>query len=93
MKNNLIKKLLCITLISAMIISSSFSALASGNGSASENGDGIVWQTEVSEETEEPVETPEVTEVQVSPDSLKIITRNAETWGLTDEYEIRKTET
>lgn len=46
-----------------MIISSSFSALASGNGSASENGDGIVWQPEVSEETEEPVETPEVTEV------------------------------
>ena len=38
-------------------------------------------------------DTPEVTEVQVSPDSLKIITRNAETWGLTDEYEIRKTET
>lgn len=63
MKNNLIRKLLCITLISAMIISSSFSALASGNGSASENGDGIVWQPEVSEETEEPVETPEVTEV------------------------------
>ncbi|MCI9196968.1 MAG: hydrolase [Lachnospiraceae bacterium] len=63
MKNNLIRKLLCITLISAMIISSSFSALASGNGSASENGEGIVWQPEVSEETEEPVETPEVTEV------------------------------
>ncbi len=63
MKNNLIRKLLCITLISAMIISSSFSALASGNGSASENGDGIVWQPEVSGETEEPVETPEVTEV------------------------------
>ena len=38
-------------------------------------------------------DTPEVTGVQVSPDSLKISTYNAETWEMTDEYEIRKKET
>lgn len=36
-------------------------------------------------------DTPEVTGVQVSPDSLKISTYNAETWELTDEFEIQKT--
>lgn len=35
-------------------------------------------------------DTPEVTDVQISPDSLKITTYNAETWALTDEYEIQK---
>lgn len=35
-------------------------------------------------------DTPEVTDVQISPDSLKISTYNAETWALTDEYEIQK---
>lgn len=34
---------------------------------------------------------PEVTEVQISPDSLKVSTYQAETWELTDEFEIRKT--
>lgn len=38
-------------------------------------------------------DTPEVTGVQVSPDSLKISTYNAETWEMTDEFEIRKPET
>lgn len=37
MKNNYVKKLLCITLISAMVISSSFSTFASDIGSTSEN--------------------------------------------------------
>ncbi len=34
--------------------------------------------------------SPEVTDVQVTPDSLKVSTYNAETWELTDEYEIQK---
>lgn len=38
-------------------------------------------------------DAPEVTDVQVTPDSLKIITYNAETWETTDEFEIRKQET
>lgn len=38
-------------------------------------------------------DNPEVTEVRVAPDSLKISTYNAETWELTDEFEIQKTET
>ena len=37
--------------------------------------------------------SPEVTDVQVTPDSLKVSTYNAETWELTDEYEIRKQKT
>lgn len=37
--------------------------------------------------------SPEVTDVQVTPESLKISTWNAETWELTDEYEIRKQKT
>lgn len=37
-------------------------------------------------------DTPEVTDVQITPDSLKIITYNAETWSTTDEFEIRKQE-
>ena len=50
MKNNYVKKLLCITLISAMIISSSFSTFASDIGSTSEN-------VSMSEEiTDEPVD-------------------------------------
>ena len=50
MKNNYVKKLLCITLISAMVISSSFSTFASDIGSTSEN-------VSMSEEiTEEPVD-------------------------------------
>lgn len=35
--------------------------------------------------------TPEVTDVQISPDSLKVCTYNAETWEITDEFEIQKT--
>lgn len=35
-------------------------------------------------------DTPEVTDVQVTPESLKICTQNAETWEITDEFEIVK---
>lgn len=35
-------------------------------------------------------DTPEVTDVQISPDNLKVSTYNAETWELTDEFEIQK---
>lgn len=35
-------------------------------------------------------DTPEVTDVQITPDSLKVSTWNAETWEPTDEFEIRK---
>lgn len=35
-------------------------------------------------------EAPEVTDVQVSQDSLKVCTYNAETWEMMDEFEIRK---
>ncbi len=37
--------------------------------------------------------SPEVTDVQVTRDSLKISTYDAETWELTDEFEIYKKET
>lgn len=33
---------------------------------------------------------PEVTDVQITPDSLKVSTYIAETWELTDEFEIQK---
>lgn len=36
-------------------------------------------------------DTPEVTDVQITPGSLKVITYNAETWAVTDEFEIQKT--
>lgn len=36
-------------------------------------------------------EAPEITDVQVSPDSLKVCTYNAMTWEVTDEFEIQKT--
>lgn len=36
-------------------------------------------------------DTPEVTDVQVSPDSLTVSTYNAETWELMDTFEIQKT--
>lgn len=35
-------------------------------------------------------DTPEITDVQISPDSLKVSTYNAETWELMDEFEIQK---
>lgn len=35
-------------------------------------------------------DTPEVTDVQITPDKLKVSTYNAETWEPTDEFEIRK---
>jgi len=35
-------------------------------------------------------DTPEVTDVQITPNTLKISTHNAETWELMDEFEIRK---
>lgn len=35
-------------------------------------------------------DTPEVTDVQISPDSLIISTYNAKTWELTDSFEIQK---
>jgi hypothetical protein len=35
-------------------------------------------------------DTPEVTDVQITPDSLTVSTYNAETWELTDEYTIQK---
>jgi len=35
-------------------------------------------------------DTPEVTNVQITPDSLKVCTYNAETWELQDEFEIQK---
>ncbi|MDE6959679.1 MAG: hypothetical protein K2P27_02330, partial [Lachnospiraceae bacterium] len=38
-------------------------------------------------------DTPEVTDVQITPDSLKVSTYNAETWEVTDEFEIQKPET
>jgi len=34
--------------------------------------------------------SPEVTDVQITPESLKVSTYNAETWELTDEFEIQK---
>lgn len=37
-------------------------------------------------------DTPEVTDVQITPTRLKVSTYNAKTWELTDEYEIQKTE-
>ena len=36
-------------------------------------------------------DTPEVTDVQITPDSLTVSTYNAETWEMTDTYEIQKT--
>lgn len=36
-------------------------------------------------------DTPEVTDVQVTPDSLTVSTYNAKTWELTDSFEIQKT--
>lgn len=38
-------------------------------------------------------DTPEVTDVQITSDSLKVSTYNAETWEVTDEFEIQKPET
>lgn len=35
-------------------------------------------------------DTPEVTDVQITPNSLKVSTYNAETWEPTDEFEIQK---
>lgn len=35
-------------------------------------------------------DTPEITDVQISPESLKVSTYNAETWELMDEFEIQK---
>ena len=35
-------------------------------------------------------DTPEVTDVQITPNSLKVSTYNAETWETTDEFEIQK---
>ncbi|MBS6396886.1 MAG: metallophosphoesterase [Clostridiales bacterium] len=35
-------------------------------------------------------DTPEVTDVQITPDNLKVSTYNAETWELMDEFEIQK---
>ena len=35
-------------------------------------------------------DTPEVTDVQITPDSLTVSTYNAETWALTDTFEIQK---
>lgn len=37
-------------------------------------------------------DTPEITDVQITPESLKISTYNAMTWALTDEFEIQKSE-
>lgn len=36
---------------------------------------------------------PEVTDVEITPKSLKVVTYNAETWEVTDEFEIRKKRT
>lgn len=35
-------------------------------------------------------DTPEVTDVQITPDSLTVSTYNAETWEITDTFEIQK---
>lgn len=43
-------------------------------------------ETEVSKKREE----PEITDVQVSPDSLILTTYNAKTWEVTDTFEIQK---
>ncbi len=69
MKNNYIRKLLCITLISALIISSSFSASASeaGAGSAADDMTGEVLGPEEPVEPEEPVVTPDIPEPTVEP--------------------------
>lgn len=63
MKNNYIRKLLCITLISTLIISSSFSAAASEAGIASD----MAEETLPPEETEEPVITPDIPEPTEEP--------------------------
>ncbi len=71
MKNNLIRKLLCITLISAMIVASSFSALASDMGSTSGN---LAGDTDPSEMTGDPTvgsdvtDTPDITDVPDTPE-------------------------
>lgn len=38
-------------------------------------------------------QNPEVTDIQITPDSLKVSTYKAETWELSDEFEIQKSDT
>ncbi len=65
MKNNYIRKFLCITLISALIVSSSFSAAASDAGIAASETTGE--EALPPEETEEPAVTPDIPEPTVEP--------------------------
>lgn len=65
MKNNYIRKILCITLISALIVSSSFSAAASNVGFSAESetaGDALP-----PEEAEDPAVTPDIPEPTIEP--------------------------
>ena len=63
MKNKHIRKLLCLTLISGMVVSTSFRALASEMGSTSGDVTEDAGVLEVPEIPEEPVVTPDAPDV------------------------------